>query len=68
MSDTGVIEVALGLYAGENFKRTVPTDEAQYHLEQMKMFLTCLGLSSKAVVTGDVTQIDLPQHTANWSD
>ncbi|MBW1982714.1 MAG: PhoH family protein, partial [Deltaproteobacteria bacterium] len=28
--------------------------------EQMKMFLTRLGISSKAVITGDITQIDLP--------
>jgi len=36
-------------------------DEAQNTTtEQMKMFLTRIGLDSKAVVTGDVTQIDLP--------
>jgi phosphate starvation-inducible PhoH-like protein len=36
-------------------------DEAQNTTsEQMKMFLTRLGYGSKAVVTGDVTQIDLP--------
>ena len=36
-------------------------DEAQNTSpEQMKMFLTRLGFNSKAVVTGDVTQIDLP--------
>jgi len=36
-------------------------DEAQNTTpEQMKMFLTRLGFDSKAVVTGDVTQIDLP--------
>jgi phosphate starvation-inducible PhoH-like protein len=36
-------------------------DEAQNTtVEQMKMFLTRLGFNSKAVVTGDVTQIDLP--------
>jgi phosphate starvation-inducible PhoH-like protein len=36
-------------------------DEAQNATaEQMKMFLTRLGFSSKAVVTGDITQIDLP--------
>jgi phosphate starvation-inducible PhoH-like protein len=36
-------------------------DEAQNTTpEQMKMFLTRVGLGSKAVVTGDVTQIDLP--------
>jgi phosphate starvation-inducible PhoH-like protein len=36
-------------------------DEAQNTTsEQMKMFLTRLGYSSKAVITGDITQIDLP--------
>jgi phosphate starvation-inducible PhoH-like protein len=36
-------------------------DEAQNTTrEQMKMFLTRLGLGSKAVITGDITQIDLP--------
>jgi phosphate starvation-inducible protein PhoH and related proteins len=38
-------------------------DEAQNTTpEQMKMFLTRIGFGSKAVVTGDVTQIDLPKH------
>ena len=37
-------------------------DEAQNSTpEQMKMFLTRIGFGSKAVVTGDVTQIDLPE-------
>ncbi len=37
-------------------------DEAQNTTpEQMKMFLTRLGFGSKAVVTGDVTQVDLPK-------
>ncbi|MFQ5658722.1 MAG: PhoH family protein, partial [Candidatus Methylomirabilales bacterium] len=36
-------------------------DEAQNTTsEQMKMFLTRLGFSSKAVITGDITQVDLP--------
>ena len=36
-------------------------DEAQNTtIEQMKMFLTRLGFGSKAIITGDVTQIDLP--------
>jgi phosphate starvation-inducible PhoH-like protein len=40
----------------------VVLDEAQNTTsEQMKMFLTRLGFGSKAVVTGDITQIDLPQ-------
>jgi phosphate starvation-inducible PhoH-like protein len=38
-------------------------DEAQNtSLEQMKMFLTRLGFESKAVITGDLTQIDLPDN------
>ena len=39
-------------------------DEAQNSTpEQMKMFLTRMGVGSKVVVTGDVTQIDLPDRT-----
>lgn len=38
-------------------------DEAQNTTpEQMKMFLTRLGVNSKAVITGDITQIDLPDN------
>src|SRR5690606_10652616 len=38
-------------------------DEAQStSIEQMKMFLTRLGFGSTAVITGDMTQIDLPKH------
>jgi phosphate starvation-inducible PhoH-like protein len=38
-------------------------DEAQNTtIEQMKMFLTRIGFGSRAVVTGDVTQTDLPSH------
>jgi phosphate starvation-inducible PhoH-like protein len=41
-------------------------DEAQNTTrEQMKMFLTRIGFGSKAVVTGDITQIDLPRGTAS---
>jgi phosphate starvation-inducible PhoH-like protein len=41
-------------------------DEAQNTTsEQMKMFLTRLGFGSKAVITGDITQIDLPQGRAS---
>ena len=39
-------------------------DEAQNATrEQMKMFLTRLGFRSKMVVTGDITQVDLPKHS-----
>jgi phosphate starvation-inducible PhoH-like protein len=38
-------------------------DEAQNTtVEQMKMFLTRIGFGSKAIVTGDVSQVDLPKH------
>ena len=41
-------------------------DEAQNTTrEQMKMFLTRIGFGSKAVVTGDVTQVDLPKQTSS---
>ena len=44
-------------------------DEAQNTtVEQMKMFLTRLGFHSKAVMTGDVTQVDLPQGKAVRAD
>jgi phosphate starvation-inducible PhoH-like protein len=66
------IQVAAGdsLYVTEDFLLTHNTlndsfiilDEAQNTTgEQMKMFLTRIGFGSKAVVTGDVTQIDLPE-------
>ncbi len=63
MTEQGVIEVApLGFLRGRTLNDSfIVLDEAQNTLpEQMKMFLTRLGFGSKAVVTGDVTQIDLP--------
>ncbi len=63
MMEQGVIEVApLGFMRGRNLNDSfIVLDEAQNTLpEQIKMFLTRLGFGSKAVVTGDVTQIDLP--------
>jgi len=59
----GAIEVApLAFMRGRTLNDAfVILDEAQNTTtEQMKMFLTRLGLGSKAVVTGDITQIDLP--------
>jgi len=59
----GVIEVApLAFMRGRTLNEAfVILDEAQNTTsEQMKMFLTRLGYRSKAVITGDVTQIDLP--------
>ena len=59
----GVIEVApLAFMRGRTLNSAfVILDEAQNSTsEQMKMFLTRLGFDSKAVITGDVTQVDLP--------
>ena len=61
--ERGTIEVApLAFMRGRTLNDAfVILDEAQNTTpEQMKMFLTRLGFGSKAVVTGDVTQIDLP--------
>ena len=63
LMERGVIEVApLAFMRGRTLNESfVILDEAQNTTpEQMKMFLTRLGYDSKAVVTGDVTQIDLP--------
>lgn len=59
----GIIEVApLAFMRGRTLNDSfVILDEAQNTTsEQMKMFLTRLGFGSKAVITGDITQIDLP--------
>ena len=59
----GVIEVApIAFMRGRTLNDSfVILDEAQNTTsEQMKMFLTRIGFSSKAVITGDITQIDLP--------
>ncbi|MEA2447563.1 MAG: phosphate starvation-inducible protein PhoH [Actinomycetota bacterium] len=61
--DRGTVEIApLGFMRGRTLNDAfIILDEAQNTTpEQMKMFLTRLGFGSKAVVTGDVTQIDLP--------
>ncbi len=61
--ERGTIEVApLAFMRGRTLNDSfVILDEAQNTtMEQMKMFLTRLGFGSKAVVTGDITQIDLP--------
>ena len=62
--ERGLIEVApLAYMRGRTLDHAyVILDEAQNTTrEQMKMFLTRLGVGSKAVVTGDITQIDLPR-------
>jgi phosphate starvation-inducible protein PhoH and related proteins len=61
--EQGIIEVApLAFMRGRTLNDSfVILDEAQNTTsEQMKMFLTRLGFNSKAVITGDITQIDLP--------
>jgi phosphate starvation-inducible PhoH-like protein len=62
-TERGVIEVApLAFMRGRTLNDSfIILDEAQNTTpEQMKMFLTRLGFNSKMVVTGDITQIDLP--------
>ena len=63
--ERNIIEVApLAFMRGRSLNESfVILDEAQNTtIEQMKMFLTRLGFGSRAVVTGDITQIDLPRH------
>jgi phosphate starvation-inducible PhoH-like protein len=63
LSERGIIEVAPMAYMrGRSLNDAfVVLDEAQNTtVEQMKMFLTRLGEGSKMVITGDITQIDLP--------
>jgi phosphate starvation-inducible protein PhoH and related proteins len=62
--ERNVIEVApLAFMRGRSLNESfIILDEAQNTtVEQMKMFLTRIGFGSKAVVTGDITQTDLPQ-------
>ncbi len=61
--ENGVIEIApLAFMRGRTLNDAfIILDEAQNTTsDQMKMFLTRIGINSKAVITGDVTQIDLP--------
>ncbi len=63
MLERNVIEIApLAFMRGRTLNDSfIIMDEAQNTTgEQMKMFLTRLGNNSKAVITGDITQIDLP--------
>lgn len=63
--ERGLIEIApLAYMRGRTLDNSfIILDEAQNTTsEQMKMFLTRLGNGSKAVITGDITQIDLPSH------
>ena len=64
--ERNVIEIApLAFMRGRSLNDAfIILDEAQNTtVEQMKMFLTRIGFGSTAVVTGDITQIDLPKHT-----
>jgi phosphate starvation-inducible PhoH-like protein len=65
LSEKGAIEIApLAYMRGRTLNDAfIILDEAQNTTsEQMKMFLTRLGFNAKMVVTGDITQVDLPQH------
>lgn len=65
MLENGIVEIApLAFMRGRTLNDSfIILDEAQNSTpEQMKMFLTRLGLNSKMVITGDITQIDLPNH------
>jgi len=64
LMERGIIEVApLAFMRGRTLSDAfIILDEAQNTtIAQMKMFLTRLGFASKAVITGDITQIDLPK-------
>lgn len=63
--EKNVIEVApLAYMRGRTLNDAfIILDESQNTtIEQMKMFLTRIGFNSKAVITGDITQVDLPRH------
>jgi phosphate starvation-inducible PhoH-like protein len=65
LEDNGSIEIApLAYMRGRSLKHaTVLLDEAQNTtVEQMQMFLTRLGENSSAIITGDISQVDLPKN------
>jgi phosphate starvation-inducible protein PhoH and related proteins len=65
MLEGGIIQIApLAFMRGRTLDNAfVILDEAQNSTEgQIKMFLTRMGMSAKFVITGDVTQVDLPKH------
>ena len=65
LMERNVIEVApLAYMRGRTLNGSfIILDESQNTtMEQMKMFLTRMGFGSKAVITGDMTQVDLPRH------
>jgi phosphate starvation-inducible PhoH-like protein len=66
--DRGVIELApLAYMRGRTLNESfIILDEAQNStVEQMEMFLTRIGYGSKAVIAGDITQVDLPKGTVS---
>ncbi|MDR1932229.1 MAG: PhoH family protein [Spirochaetales bacterium] len=68
MQENGIIEIApLAYMRGRSLQGCVVIlDEAQNTTrEQMKMFLTRLGENARVIVTGDITQIDLPKRNAS---
>lgn len=68
LTQQGLIEIApLAYMRGRTLNDAfIILDEAQNSTpDQMKMFLTRLGINSKAVITGDVTQIDLPSNQSS---
>ena len=68
LMDRNIIEIApLAFMRGRSLNESyIILDEAQNTtIEQMKMFLTRMGYGSRAVVTGDTSQIDLPRHQAS---
>ncbi|MDR3201390.1 MAG: PhoH family protein [Spirochaetales bacterium] len=68
MQENGIIEISpLAYMRGRSLRNCVVIlDEAQNTTrEQMKMFLTRLGEDARAVITGDVTQIDLPKRDSS---
>jgi phosphate starvation-inducible protein PhoH and related proteins len=65
MMEMGIIEIApLAFMRGRTLENAyIILDEAQNTTKgQMKLFLTRLGFNSKMVITGDITQVDLPRH------
>lgn len=65
MIDIGIIEIApLAYMRGRTLENAyIILDEAQNTTKgQMKLFLTRLGFNSKMIITGDITQVDLPRH------
>jgi len=68
LMDLGAIEVApIAFMRGRTLSDSfIIMDEAQNATsEQMKMFLTRIGINSKTIITGDITQIDLPRGQAS---